>query len=94
MVIPDLQMCSVSRSDFVARFGVHLGSVFGSRPARLFEEGIAGADDGDTIVLTRHGRIHSTNVYERFHTDDDLAPRPETARSGSAYPNSCTELVH
>jgi oxygen-independent coproporphyrinogen III oxidase len=73
VVIRGLKMCTVSRSGFEARFGVDIDLVFGAELMELFAEELL-AEDGDEIVLTRKGQIFSTNVYERFYTDEDLSP--------------------
>lgn len=73
VVIRGLKMCEVSRGDFRARFGVDIDLVFGVELAGLTREGML-VDVGDDIVLTRQGQLHSTNVYERFYTAEDLSP--------------------
>lgn len=88
VVIRGLKMCSVSRSGFKQRFGIDIDMMFGTQLAELTEQGYL-VDEGDDIVLTRKGQIHSTNVYERFYTDDDLSPaKPGEVRFG------ISELVH
>lgn len=73
VVIRGLKMCEVSRSGFKDRFGVDIDVMFGVELAELTEEGYL-VDVGDDIVLTRHGQLFSTNVYEKFYTEEDLAP--------------------
>lgn len=73
VLIRGLKMCEVSRSDFHARFGVDVDSVFGAQLAILAEQGMT-VDVGDDIVLTRRGQLHSTNVYEMFYVEEDLTP--------------------
>jgi oxygen-independent coproporphyrinogen-3 oxidase len=88
VVIRGMKMCTVSRSDFRKRFGIDIDMMFGAQLAALAEEGMV-ADEGDDIVLTRRGQIFSTNVYERFYVEEDLAPaRPGEVRFG------ISELVH
>jgi oxygen-independent coproporphyrinogen-3 oxidase len=73
VVIRGLKMCEVSRSDFQRRFGVDIDLVFAAQLSTLTEEGML-ANEGDRIVLTRHGQVFSTNVYERFYVEEDLTP--------------------
>lgn len=88
VVIRGLKMCSVSRSDFKNRFGIDIDMMFGAQLATLMEQGLL-VDEGDDIVLTRAGQVHSTNVYEMFYTEDDLSPaKPGEVRFG------ISELVH
>jgi oxygen-independent coproporphyrinogen III oxidase len=87
-VIRGLKMCSVSRTDFSARFGVDIDVVFGVQLSELFERGMLVGLDAD-IVLTRAGQLYSTNVYEMFYAQDDLTPpAPGQVRFG------ISELVH
>lgn len=76
VMIRGLKMCNVSKPDFLRRFGVPMESVFGPELARLIDEGHL-VDDGTHVSLTRLGQLFSTNVYEVFYTDDDLAPASE-----------------
>jgi oxygen-independent coproporphyrinogen III oxidase len=73
VVIRGLKMCEVSRGDFQRRFGVDIDLVFGEQLSTLTAEGML-TNQGDRIVLTRHGQVFSTNVYERFYVEEDLTP--------------------
>src|SRR5262249_30333698 len=73
VMIRGLKTCTVSRSEFRKRFGIDVELVFGSEIDALVSEQLLRYEDDD-IVLTRSGQLYSTNVYERFFTEDDLAP--------------------
>jgi oxygen-independent coproporphyrinogen III oxidase len=73
VMIRGLKMCEVSRSAFEARFGVRMEEKFGPELAELTGKGLL-EQQGDRYVLTREGQVLSTNVYERFYTEEDLAP--------------------
>jgi oxygen-independent coproporphyrinogen-3 oxidase len=73
VMIRGLKMCQVSMSEFLERFGVSMETVFGTELKELTELGLLERSD-DLYTLTREGQILSTNVYERFYVDEDLAP--------------------
>ena len=88
VVIRGLKMCEVSRTDFRDRFGIDIDVMFGPQLASLMDDGMLDNVD-DLIVLTRKGQLYSTNVYEMFYAEDDLAaPAPGEVRFG------ISELVH
>ena len=73
VMIRGLKMCEISRSSFLDRFGVEMEAVFGTELRELVEQGLLAQQD-DLYVLTREGQVLSTNVYERFYAEEDLAP--------------------
>jgi oxygen-independent coproporphyrinogen-3 oxidase len=73
VMIRGLKMCEVSRAAFLDRFGVEMEAVFGKQLGDLVDAGLLELRD-DWYVLTKEGQILSTNVYERFYTQEDLAP--------------------
>ncbi|MER9680384.1 coproporphyrinogen III oxidase family protein [Mesorhizobium sp. M0184] len=73
VMIRGLKVGTVGKSDFKARFGVHMRDVYGDTIDALIGEGYL-ADKGDEISLTRKGQLYSNAVWERFYVEDDLSP--------------------
>jgi oxygen-independent coproporphyrinogen-3 oxidase len=82
VMIRGLKMCEVSKSEFANRFGVHMDDVFAEEIREIIALGYV-EDRPDSIVLTREGQIFSTNVWERFYTEDDVrAPHEDEVHFG------------
>jgi oxygen-independent coproporphyrinogen III oxidase len=70
-MVRGLKACTVSKAEFLGRFGVEMEQIFGAELARLATDGAISDSDG-TISLTRRGRAYAPNVYQHFFTDADL----------------------
>lgn len=73
VMIRGLKMCNVDKADFYTRFGVEMETVFGHEIESLVADGLIDSD-ATGVSLTVKGRVMANNVYERFYTQDDLAP--------------------
>jgi putative oxygen-independent coproporphyrinogen III oxidase len=76
VMIRGLKMLEVGKRDFYERFGVEMEVPFKHEIESLVADGLL-KNEETRVALTRKGQIYSTNVYERFYTEDDL--RPPTA---------------
>jgi len=67
---------TILKSDFEARFGVPLDSVFSPQIKQLSDWGLI-EDKGDRVVLTHKGVVHMDNVSKTFYnTDNYRVPQP------------------
>ena len=73
VMIRGLKVCSVSKSNFMERFGVAMEVVFGRELESLIEKGWID-DLPDRVELTRSGQVYDRSVYAVFYTEDDLRP--------------------
>jgi oxygen-independent coproporphyrinogen-3 oxidase len=62
----------VSKHDFAHRFETPIGTVYGSEIDDLKASGLI-EERGESIRLTRRGKLLGNNVFERFIIDDDRA---------------------
>jgi oxygen-independent coproporphyrinogen-3 oxidase len=73
VLIRGLKMCEVYKQEFLDRFGVAIRDVYGHEMDALIADGLL-AEDDERFFMTRAGQLYSTNIFERFYTQEDLAP--------------------
>lgn len=82
VMIRGIKMCEVSKPAFEQRFGVPMRVVFGREIDELLARQLI-EEDEHSIRLTREGQVFSSNVFEKFYTEDDLrAPRENEVQFG------------
>ena len=72
VMIRGLKVCEVHKKEhFSDRFGVEMETVFADEVNSLVEQGLI-TNDSHKIALTKEGQVYSSNVFEKFYTEDDL----------------------
>jgi oxygen-independent coproporphyrinogen-3 oxidase len=72
IMIRGLKVCEVHKKEhFYDRFGVEMETVFPDEIKSLVEQGLI-TNDSNKIALTKEGQVYSSNVFEKFYTEDDL----------------------
>ena len=72
IMIRGLKVCEVHKKEhFFDRFGVEMETVFAEEIKSLVEQGLI-TNDSNKIALTKEGQVYSSNVFEKFYTEDDL----------------------
>ena len=72
VMIRGLKVCEVHKKEhFYDRFGIEMETIFSDEINSLVKQGLI-TNDAEKISLTKEGQVYSSNVFEKFYTEDDL----------------------